>query len=107
MLISSEPIVEEFTRVTADEKIRKYADDETVAVFLGVLLSKAILVRPKSGVRVFSNPDDDVLGTAVEGEADFIVTGDKHLLELKEFRGIRIVTVGTALSIVNKRRRRT
>jgi len=27
----------------------------------------------------------------LEGHAQYIVSGDKHLLELKEFRGIRIV----------------
>jgi len=103
-LILSEPIIEEFSRVTADEKIKRYADDEAVAAYLRVLLSKAVFVRPRSRVRVFNNPDDKVLNTAKEGDADFIVTGDKHMLELKEFKGIMIVTVERALSIVGRKR---
>ncbi len=103
-LILSEPIIEEFSRVTADEKIKRYADDEAVAAYLRVLLSKAVFVRPKSRVRVFDSPDDKVLSTAKEGDADFIVTGDKHMLELKEFKGIKIVTVEKALSIVGRKR---
>jgi len=99
-LILSDPIIEEFSRVSADQKIAKYADDEAVAAFLGVLLSKAVFVRLKSKVRVFRNPDDDVLSTAKEGDADFVVTGDKHILELHEFKGIRIVTIEKALSVV-------
>ena len=63
-LILSEPIIEEFSRVTADEKIKRYADDEAVAAYLRVLLSKAVFVRPRSRVRVFNNPDDNVLNTA-------------------------------------------
>ncbi len=89
-LILSEPIIEEFSRVTADEKIERYADDEAIAAYLGVLLARAIFVRPKSRVRVFNDPDDNVLSTAKEGDADFIVTGDKHMLGLKEFKGILV-----------------
>lgn len=36
--------------------------------------------------------DDLVLGTAVAAEADFLVTGDKGLLALGTYGGIRIVT---------------
>ena len=103
-LILSEPIIDEFSRVTADEKIKRYADDEAAAAYLRVLLSKAVFVRPRSRVRVFNNPDDNVLSTSKEGDADFIVTGDKHMLELKEFKRIKIVTVEKALSILGKKR---
>jgi putative PIN family toxin of toxin-antitoxin system len=41
-----------------------------------------------------ADPDDDrVLECAVAGHADYIVTGDRHLLQLGQFRGIAIVTV--------------
>jgi putative PIN family toxin of toxin-antitoxin system len=36
--------------------------------------------------------DDHVLACAVEAEAAYLVTGDKDLLHMKTFRGIRIVT---------------
>jgi putative PIN family toxin of toxin-antitoxin system len=36
--------------------------------------------------------DDNILACALEADADFLVTGDKDLLHLKVFRGIRIVT---------------
>ena len=50
---------------------------------------------------VDADPDDNVvLDTAVNGRAAFIVTGDKHLLELVEFEGIRIITVDAALKIL-------
>lgn len=42
---------------------------------------------------VTSDPDDNmVLECALESGASFIVSGDRHLLDLVEFRGIRIVT---------------
>ena len=36
--------------------------------------------------------DDLVLGTAVAANAEFLVTGDKGLLAVGEYRGVRIVT---------------
>jgi len=39
------------------------------------------------------DPDDDqILSCALSAKADYLVTGDKDLLELKEFHGIRILT---------------
>jgi putative PIN family toxin of toxin-antitoxin system len=36
--------------------------------------------------------DDKFLSCALEGAADYVVSGDQHLLGMKEFRGIKIVT---------------
>lgn len=36
--------------------------------------------------------DLPVIGTAAEGNADFIITGDADLLALKRYRGINILT---------------
>jgi len=74
-----------------------------VAAFLGALLSKAKFVRPESNVRVFGDFDDNVLTAAKEGGADTVVTGDRDMLELREFGRTRIVTVDEALSIVKRR----
>jgi len=44
------------------------------------------------------DPDDDrILEAAVEGCADCIVSGDKHLLRMKTFQGIEILKVGEFL----------
>lgn len=78
--------------------------DSEVSAIPESLLSKALFVRSKSRSKVFSNPDDGVLGTVAEREPDFIVTGDKHKLELKEFKGIRNGMVKSVHSIVDGRR---
>ena len=46
--------------------------------------------------------DNKILACAVEGEADFIISGDHHLAELSEFQGIQIVSPSTFLSIVRR-----
>ncbi len=41
---------------------------------------------------VSPDPDDDkFLACALEGQADYIVTGDPHLLNLKQYHGINIL----------------
>ena len=47
------------------------------------------------------DPDDDmVINAAYDGRADYIVSGDRHLLKMKEFQGIPIVTVARMLDIL-------
>ena len=66
------------------------------------LLSSAEVVDVKTKLKVVKeDPKDDiVIETAYDGHADFIVTGDGHLLELESFKGIKIITVEKALKLL-------
>jgi putative PIN family toxin of toxin-antitoxin system len=57
------------------------------------VLRKADIVQPQTVPTVIADdPDDDhILACAVAGEAAIIVSGNKHLLRLKEYEGIPIV----------------
>jgi len=101
-LILSRGILEELVVVAADDKIRLYVEDEEVAEFLQILNDVAEVVRLRSRFKVVKDdPGDDViLRTAYDGEADYIVSGDKHLLSLKAFRDIKILTVDEILSML-------
>ena len=46
--------------------------------------------------------DNKILACAVEGEANFIISGDRHLTDLKEFQGITIVNPATFLAITKR-----
>ncbi len=97
MLLLSEPILYEFLRISSEDRLAGYIDDEDVARFLRALLSGGVFVKMKSRFRVLNSADDIILRTAADGDADSIVSGDAHLLNLKMFRGIKIVTVGWML----------
>lgn len=57
------------------------------------------IVRPRKILKVARDIDDNmVLEGAVAGECDFVVTGDKDLLDLKNYREIRILTPGEFLT---------
>jgi predicted nucleic acid-binding protein len=58
----------------------------------------ATIVRPAGRIDVLvDEPDNRILECAVSAAADAIVTGDRHLLELKRFRGIAIVRLADFL----------
>jgi putative PIN family toxin of toxin-antitoxin system len=90
-LIVSEHILNETrTHLTAKFKVPAKQTREMIAL----LRDRATIVSPKQlPVDVCRDPDDvPVLGTAVAGDADCLVTGDGDLLELGDFRKIPILT---------------
>ncbi len=90
-LLLSKPILDELLGVLA----RKFSRDAEELARTAVLLSElALTVRPRQKLRVVKDdPDNRVLECALAGRADAIVTGDNALLELGEFRGVRVISL--------------
>jgi uncharacterized protein len=84
----------EFVEVMSREEFVEVGRSR-VASFLSILVRRADIVSVRQTSRMIAqDPDDDiVLNTALEGNASLIVSGDRHLLDLKRFKGIRILTV--------------
>ena len=103
-LISSNALMAELISVLAEERIAKYVAKSDVERFLRYVGRRTTLVRIRSRFKaVRDDPKDDVvLNTAYGGEAEHIVSGDKHLIPLREFKGIRIVTVSDMLDLLEK-----
>ena len=96
ILIISKAIIDEVLTVLAGKFSRDRETISHTAVFLSEL---GALVRPAKRVKVFKDdPDNRILECAVKGKADAIVTGDKAMLEVKEYQGIRIITLKEYLS---------
>lgn len=90
-LIVSKPILDELLGVLARKFSREAEELARVAVLVSDL---SITVRPRGRIRVVKDdPDNRVLECALAGRADLIVTGDRELLALGEYRGIRIITL--------------
>ena len=65
-----------------------------VTAIVDLVRQTFMAVAPREAVAaVIDDPDDDaVLEAALAAGADVVVSGDDHLLHLREFRGIRIVS---------------
>ena len=76
--------------------------DTEVSEIMGKVLAFVTLVSPQTKIKAVKNdPDDDVIiECAFESESKYIITYDKHLLDLKEFRGIRIIKPEEARAII-------
>lgn len=62
------------------------------------------VVEPKEKIRfVKEDPKDDmILECAIAAKAEYIVSGDKHLLKLKEYKGIKILSAREFLDVLEK-----
>ena len=68
--------------------------------FLRALLRQSELVEITESVRVCRDPKDDkILEIAINGNADYIISGDNDLLELNPFRGISIISPAEFLRV--------
>jgi len=64
-----------------------------VISLLESLAGESVLVPGRLEVRASRDPEDDkFLASAIEAEAEYVVSGDNDLLDLKMYRGVRIVT---------------
>jgi len=101
-LVLSKGILEEFLEVTETSKVRKYVNEDEVIAFLKILGTIATTIKVRSVFKVVKEDQDDdiVLRTAHDGKAEYIVTGDKRLLGLREFKEVKIVTVNKMLDIL-------
>lgn len=91
-LVSSLGTIAELVKVLKDFKIRLH--DETIRELVDLIITNSIVVEPKEKIDIVKDdPTDNIfVETAVAGSADYIISQDKHLLKINEFRGIRIIT---------------
>lgn len=100
LLFSSPAILAE----VANKLRQKFSVPENEIVSMLKEVSKSSqIVRPTEKIRAIKDdPDNRILECAVAAQADLIVTGDKHLLKLKGFRGIGIARVAGLLYSVKE-----
>jgi len=98
MLVTSPAIIAEVVEVLESPRIsKKYlVRHQDVENLVDVLKTDAVLVPGEAGVKgsVPRDPRDEMfLACAIDANTDCIVSGDRHLLDLRTFRGIPILTV--------------
>ena len=91
-LVTSLETISEIIKVLKDFKIR--LSDDMIKEWVDLIVRNSIIVEPKEKIEaVKDDPKDNIfIETAVAGNVDYIVSQDNHLLKLKEFRGIKIIT---------------
>ena len=93
-LVVSPAILEEIGRVLTEARLRRrrWMTDDEVAALLEGLAQESVVVSGRVPVQVSRDPaDDKFLAAAVEGRADYVVTGDRDLLDLGTYRGVQMI----------------
>ena len=104
--VVSIPILHEIQRVIFYPKIKKRLSwtDSEIIEFLHDLSQFSIMVSGQTKVDVIKDDptDNKYLACALEINADYIVTGDQHLLKVGEYRGTKIISPREFLDILKK-----
>ena len=108
-LVLSPAILEEISLVLNYERIvklftKRSITPEKLKDALHKIVKTAIMVPGKKEVyHIDKDPSDNMfLSCALEGKADFIISGDHHLTDLKEYKNIQIVDPDTFLKLIGE-----
>ncbi len=100
ILVVSDDIVSEYLDVLQRPKLR--LKSRTIATIVNRVYRKAEFVAPEEEIFVVlaDTTDNKFIEAAISGSTDYIVSGDKHLLDLKEYKSIPIITAREFLDIL-------
>jgi putative PIN family toxin of toxin-antitoxin system len=107
-LATSMEILKEVSRVLQYPRIKQrfHPKEKTIKRFFNLIFRKAIITKDLyKAYKIVDDPTDNkFLACALEAKADYIISRDPHLRNLKHFHGIKIVDVKEFMGLVTKKR---
>ena len=99
-LVNSLMNVEELIKILKFFKIDM--SDEHIKEWVTLIVENSIIVDVAGKIKIVKDDptDDKFIETALNGNADYIISQDRHLLDIKEFDGIKMVTPKEFLRIL-------
>jgi putative PIN family toxin of toxin-antitoxin system len=93
-LVFCNELLAEFLQVVKRPKLEKYFQNEDVVQLIEIIDQFAEFYTLKSIENICRDPKDNfLLALANESDANFLITGDKDLLEIKKFKNTEIITI--------------
>ncbi len=83
---------------------RHRQDEKAIQRFLELLSGEAVAVEPTEVLDVVKEDESDnrYLECAIEGKAQYIISGDRHLLELGEYQGVIILPPAAFMTLLER-----
>ncbi len=104
-LVSSAAQIEEVVRVLGYPHLRERVRGTEAAILVDGLKNLATLAEYLPDIQISRDADDDkILATALAGQVDYLVSGDKDLLSLPETCGVKIITPRDAMDIIKSQK---
>lgn len=105
-VLASTSIINEVGRVLRYPRIvkRHRQDEKAIQRFLELLSGEAVAVEPTEVLDVVKEDESDnrYLECAIEGKAQYIISGDRHLLELGEYEGVFILPPAAFMTLLER-----
>lgn len=97
-LLFSEELINEIAVTITKPKLRKYFATNGLEEMLTAFEPFIDLIKVRSSVTVCRDPNDNfLLALAKDGKADYLLTGDKDLLDIVKFGKTKIIPITTFL----------
>ena len=99
-LVFASPKLEEELRDTLKDKL-KYDKDELSQALITYkeIIYKFVYPQRKLNVIVQDETDNRIIEAGVEGKVKYIISGDRHLLKLDKYKGIKILNPSDFLDL--------
>jgi putative PIN family toxin of toxin-antitoxin system len=98
ILVFSQELLDEFLEVAKRPKFRRFFSAAEIEEILETIDEYADFVKVQTQIEVCRDPKDNfLLSLSVDGNADFLLTGDKDLLDLVKFGETSIITISDFL----------
>lgn len=93
-LVFSQDLLLELVEVVQRPKFKKSFSENNIDGMLELINGYAEFVKVKTNVTICRDPKDDfLLSLAIDGNVDYLISGDKDLLDLKLIKKTKILTV--------------
>lgn len=98
ILVFSQELLDEFLEVARRPKFRRFFSASDIEDILETIDEYADFIKVQTKIEVCRDTKDNfLLSLSVDGNADFLLTGDKDLLELTNFGETTIITISEFL----------
>ena len=98
ILVFSQELLDEFLEVARRPKFRRFFSLTDIEGILETISEYADFVKVQTQIEVCRDPKDNfLLSLSIDGNADFLLTGDKDLLEIRKFGETSIIKISDFL----------
>ena len=99
LVVFSDELFDEFLEVVHREKFARYFNDLNIKILVEIINEKALFVKVFSIVNICRDVKDNfLLSLAIDGDVDYLITGDNDLLILKHYQKTSILTINDFIS---------
>lgn len=97
-MVFSQELLDEFLEVARRPKFRRFFSVSDIEEILETIDEYADFIKVQTKIEVCRDTKDNfLLSLSVDGDADFLLTGDKDLLDLIKFGNTTIITISDFL----------